>query len=369
MKLSFDTSKLNFTRLLRNNLSISQYLNISIFFLLLPCGLSAQQVEWSVDALGFFDNSEGDHTLRPTQTFAGMGISPEVGLSWGNGQHFLMGGANLISRWGDNEKDLKTKALLYYQYRGQRFHFILGNFMIDKLLGDYPEYLAADTIRYYRPVLQGMVWQYQADHGHFEAFLNWTSAISKKHREQFMAGISTKFQFQHFLLGAEGYYYHYARKKNGPEDEHIHDYLISHPFVGLHYDRAAFLDQLELRGGLLSAFDRERGTEHGTYFPFGFIGEVQAAWKRLQLKETIYAGDNMQHFGASHLGQYYWGDTYTQAPFYSRTDLNFRFISHSFVNVYAGVIVNATRYGINHHQVITLRLDLGSKNFKPIKLE
>ncbi len=363
--------KTDISTLIRLKSQPSLFILHSLFFILtlLPLSVSAQQVEWNVDALGFFDNSEGDHTLRPTQTLAGMNVSPEVGLSWNNRQHAIMGGANLITRWGSDEDALKAKALVYYQYQSPHFHFLIGNFMRDKLLSDYPEYLLADTIRYYRPVVQGMAWQYLADNGHFEAFLDWTSAISKKHREQFMAGISTKFHFQHFLIGAEGYYYHYARRQNSPIDEHIHDYLITHPFIGLHYDQWAFLDQLEIRGGLLASLDRERNMEHGKYTPIGFLGELQASRKNLQLKETVYAGANMQHFGSSHLGQYYWGDTYTQAPFYSRTDLQYRFINNSFVNVYAGVIVNATRYGINHHQVITLRLNLGSKNFKPIMLK
>ena len=144
-----------------------------------------------------------------------------------------------------------------------------------------------------------------------------------------------------------------------PSHLSVHDYLIAHPFVGLSYTQPAFLDSLELKAGLLTAFDRERGIEKGSHTPLGFLGELSAVWKRLQFKETIYAGGNMQHFGNEHFGQYYWGDTYTQAPFYSRTDLNYRFISNDYVNVFGGVIVNATKYGINHHQVITLRLNLG----------
>ena len=346
----------------------AQCLIIILLFSFLPQCISAQQLEWNVSALGFFDNSEGDHTYRRTQTYAGMSMNPEVGISWNEGRHAIMGGANVITRWGDHTKAIKAKPLAYYQYKSPRFSFLLGNYNRDKLLGEYPEYLWADTVRYYRPVIQGMAWQYQGAHGYFEAFLDWTSAISKKDREQFMAGISTKFHFQHFLLGAEGYYYHYALKYNSSDDEHIHDYLIAHPYVGLSYSKPAFLDSLELKAGILTAFDRERGIEKGSHTPIGFLGELAASWKRLQFKETIYAGGNMQHFGNAHFGQYYWGDTYTQAPFYSRTDLNYRFISNNFANVYAGIIVNATRYGVNHHQVITLRLNLGSKNFKPVKL-
>ena len=319
----------------------------------------AQQPVWDVSALGFFDNSEGDHTLRPTQTYAGMSLNPKVGISWNEGQHTIMGGANVITRWGADKDAIKAKPLVYYQYSSPRFRFLFGNYTRDKLLRDFPDYLLADTVRYFRPVVQGMAAQYVGEHGYFEAFLDWTSAISKKDREQFMAGINTKFLLGHLLLGAEGYYYHYALHYGSSETEHIHDYLIAHPFVGLSYTQPAFLDSLELKAGLLTAFDRERGIEKGNHTPLGFLGELSAVWKRLQFKETIYAGGNMQHFGNEHFGQYYWGDTYTQAPFYSRTDLNYRFISNDYVNVFGGVIVNATKYGINHHQVITLRLNLG----------
>lgn len=329
---------------------------------------AAQQAEWGIDAMGFFDNSEGSHTLRRTQTYAGMSTSPEAGISWNQRQHKVALGVNMITRWGaDDEDDFRTKALLYYHYDSPRFAFIIGNFMRDKLLGDYPEYLLADTIRYFRPVVQGMAYQYKNPYGHFEAFLDWTSAISHKSREQFMAGVSTKFRFHRFQLGAEGYYYHYALRYGGPDSEHIHDYLIAHPFVGFCADRSGVLDSLEVRTGLLVGLDRERSVGNGWHTPLGFMGEIIAAYRHLTLRQTVYAGGNMQPYGAAHLGQYYWGDTYTQAPFYSRTDLTYRFISNRFANVYAGVIVNASRYGLNHHQVVTLRLNLDSSDFKPLK--
>jgi len=341
-----------------------------VFLLLLAATpVFAQQIEWNVGTLGFFDNSEGDHTYRITQTYAGTSFTPEVGVSFDDGKHRLMGGINLITRWGANEKALSEKLVLYYQYQNPTFHFLLGNFQRDKLLGEYSDYLIADTIRYYRPIIQGMAAQYIGEHGHFEAFLDWTSAISRESREQFMAGLSTKFHFGHMLMGAEGYYYHYALRHDGPETEHIHDYLIAHPFVGLSFEHPSAPASLEVRAGMLASFDRERALENGSHIHAGFLGEVRASWKRLELKQDIYAGANLQPFGNAHFGQYYWGDTFTQASFYSRTDLRYRFIQHRFANVYGGIIVSATRYGVHHHQVITLSLDLGSKHFKPIKFK
>lgn len=340
-----------------------------LFIGLLPFVGYSQQVEWSMDASGFFDNSEGDQTYRRTQTYAGMGISPIVGMSWNNGQHRFGVGANLITRWGNHEQRLTSSPLAYYQYKGNSFNFLIGNFMRDKLLGEYPEYLIADTIRYYRPVIQGMTFQYHQGNGHAEAFLDWTSAISKKNREQFMAGISTRFRLGSLLvIGAEGYCYHYALRDDGPETEHIHDYLIAHPYIGIVFDRPTSAARLELRTGALASFDRERTSEEGWHTPLGFLGEVHASYKHLSLKQTVYAGKNQQHFGKAHLGQFYWGDSYTQAPFYSRTHLSYQFIQNRFVSVGAGLIVNATRNGINHHQVVTLRLNFGSKDFRPLRI-
>lgn len=347
--------------------------SIALIFLCLsslPQCLKGQQIEWNLNAQGFFDNSEGEKEYRITQTLAGMRISPEIGLSWDNRKHSFNGGVSAITKFGGDNDFMDADALLYYKYDTPRFTFLLGSFMRDQLLGDYPEYMLADTIRYYRPVIQGWAFQYKRGNGHFEAFLDWTSAISKTEHEQFMAGLSTEFRFGAFELGTEGYYYHYALTQDADHEiDHIHDYMLAHPYIGLKYGQLSFLDHLEIKTGILFSMDRERNVGDSWSRPVGFMGELNTSWKRLHLKQSVYAGDNQQHYSISHFGEYYWGDTYTRASFWSHTDLRYQFIKNDFANVYAGIIVNGTKEGINHHQVITLSLNLGSKNFKPILLK
>jgi len=332
-----------------------------LLLLFLPLNASAQQVEWNVGALGFFDNSEGEHEYRIAQTLAGMRISPEIGLSWDNRKHSINGGVSAITQFGGEKEFLDADILLYYKYDTPHFAFLLGNFMRDQLLGNYPEYMIADSIRYYRPVIQGWAFQYKQKKGYFEAFLDWTNAISEEEREQFMAGLSTEFLFGAFETGLEGYYYHYALTKNSAHIDHIHDYLLAHPYVGLKYNQLAFLDQLEIKAGLLFSMDRERDAENLWNKPIGFLGEIESSWKRFHFKQSVYVGQSQQHYDISNFGKYYWGDTYIRAHFWSHTDLRYQFIKNEWINAYAGIIMNATKQGINHHQVITLSLNLGSR--------
>ena len=116
--------------------------------------------------------------------------------------------------------------------------------------------------------------------------------------------------------------------------------------------------------GTLMSFDRDRGSDDGAFTPVGFLGELTAQYKRWHLAEIIYAGDHQQPFGSGNLGEFYWGDTYYQASTYSRTDLKYQFLRSEWAEAYAGAIFHVTSAGLNWHQVLTLRVNLGSRQVK-----
>jgi hypothetical protein len=334
---------------------------VLLVWFLIPAIAQAQKLEWNLDVNGFFDNSEGENHFRPTKTMDGLRLSPEVGLSWDEGKNAIYGGYTGLAEWGTKDAFSDGDAIVYYKYDWKPLTFLFGSFSRDNLLGEYPSYMVCDSIRYYRPNIQGFTFQYQTDKGHLEMFLDWTGEQSEKEREQFMAGLSTAFRFRHLKLGIEGYYYHYALEANSDSTEHIHDFLVAHPFVGLTYKNLGFLDSLNVRVGALMSFDRERADIKKWYTPVGFLGEMTANWKRLELKETLYAGGHQQHFGNSSFGKYYWGDTYMQSHFYSRTDVSYQIIKSSFVDTYVALTFNATKYGLNCHQMVVLRANLGTR--------
>lgn len=332
----------------------------------------AQKLEWRLGAEGFFDNGEGDDTYRTTMTYGGLRATPELGLSWNEGKHSLMGGYSGLLEFGKKHGYTDGTPILYYNYKTTPLTFIFGSFQRDKLLGDYPSFMFADSIRYYRPTIQGFAFQHQHSRGYFEAFLDWTGLRSDTEREQFMVGLSVKHAIgkinqdafnkydARFYVGLEGYYYHYALTWHADERQHIHDYLVAHPFAGYKLQSRVTDAALDVRAGVLASFDRERGMDDGKRTPVGFLGEINANYKRFYLEEIFYAGDHQQPFGKQFFGKFYWGDTYYQASVYSRTDIKYQFIVNKYVSAYAGAIFNITKSGLNWHQVLTLKVSLGS---------
>lgn len=342
--------------------------------------VNAQKLEWKLGAEGFFDNGEGDDTYRTTMTYSGLRVTPEIGISWDEGKHRFMGGYSGLAEFGKKHGFTDGTPVLYYQYQTKPLTFTFGSFMRDQLLGDYPSYMMSDTIRYYRPVMQGFVFQHQHSRGYFEAFLDWTGLRSDKDREQFMAGLSVKHIVGkqndsswskvngQFFVGMEGYYYHYALTWHADESQHIHDYLVAHPYIGYQLQSRVTAASVEVKAGALFSFDRERGMENGSRTPIGFLGEVNAHWKHLSLQEIFYAGGHQQPFGKAYFGKFYWGDSYYHAPAYSRTDIRYQFIRNEWVEADAGVVFNITKAGLNWHQMLSVRLNIGSYRHAKINL-
>ena len=336
----------------------------------------AQKLEWKLGAEGFFDNGEGDDTYRTTLTYGGLRVTPELGISWDEGKHSIMGGYSGHLEFGKKHGFTDGTPVVYYRYQTQPLTFTFGSFQRDKLLGDYPSFMFADSIRYYRPTMQGFAIQHQYKRGYFEAFLDWTGFRTNKDREQFMAGLSFKHTIgkmddelfskfsKRFYVGIEGYYYHYALTWNADEKQHIHDNLVAHPFVGYKLESRVTDAGIDVRAGALASFDRERGLEGAKRTPVGFLGEVNAHYKRFFFEDIFYAGGHQQPFGKQYFGAYYWADTYYHAPAYNRTDIKYQFIVNKFVSAYAGAIFNITKAGLNWHQVLTLKVNLGSNLVK-----
>ena len=322
---------------------------------------SSQNFDWGLDIDGFFDNSEGDDTYRTTTTYSGLHFAPQVSLASKDDRHKVVAGWHALLELGDKNGFTKGQPIAYYQYQSPELRFLFGSFARSMMHEQLPDYLICDSIRYYRPLITGFDFLYTTRKGYLEFFLDWTQRRTQLDREQFMAGLATRFQFGMFQLGADGYYYHYALEENGLEmGHHIHDNLVAHPYVGLDLSGKTFLDSLCLRTGVLFQADRDRGDDVW-HAPVGFLGELYAAWHRLSLRQTFYGGKRQQYFGNAGFGEYYWGDTYVQAPWYSRTDLSYDIFRNRYAKVSARLSFHFTDTGMNWHQMITLSYALGDR--------
>lgn len=331
---------------------------VAFLFLWGGCSpLKAQQAVAGVDVFSFFDNSEGDDTYRPSQTFGGIRFAPQLTLATADARHRVVGGYDFLYEHGTRQVG-EGSPRLYYQYANQGFRVLVGSFPRTLMHEQMPEYLICDSIRYFRPEVTGFDFLYTTSAGHFEAFLDWTQKRTDTEREQFMAGISTRFRLGWLQVGLEGYYYHYALENQGlAMGHHIHDNLVAHPFVGALWDWKAIEATLDVRAGLLFQADRDRGDSQW-HSPVGFVGDVDGRWQRFSLHETFYGGMSQQHFGNSGFGEYYWGDTFVQSPWYSRTDLSYTIVDGKHASLNTGLIFHFTDKGMLWHQMLTLRSDL-----------
>ena len=128
--------------------------------------VNGQKLEWKLGAEGFFDNGEGDASYRTTMTYSGIRATPELGVSWDEGKHSLMGGYSGQIEFGKKHGYSDGFPILYYKYSTKPLTFTFGSFQRDQLLGDYPSFLISDTIRYYRPTMQGFAFQHQHERGY-----------------------------------------------------------------------------------------------------------------------------------------------------------------------------------------------------------
>lgn len=334
-----------------------------LVILMLPVVLNAQNIDWEVDATGFFDNSEGDHSYVQNQTLTGLRLTPQIGIRLQDGRHRIMGGVTGLSEWGHKGKISSVNALAYYQFRNDKVRFTFGSFLRDEVLSDQLEsYLISDSIRYYQPLMQGFTLTYKTVNNLVEVYLDWTGVRKGTQREQFMAGLSTWKKLGIFKLGLKGHYYHYALSELNESQEHIHDYAIMKPFVGVELENLGILSNLEARVGALISLDRDRGQGRHWKTPAGLILELGTDIWRFHVNEMFYSGSRQMGFGLQHYGEFYWGEPYQYSGRWSRTDLTYDIFSQKHITLSAGIILHATRKGINHHQVLKLRFNIGSKD-------
>jgi len=338
---------------------------MKIYKIIIPCillicgtlGINAQHGNLGVDMYSFFDNSEGNDAYRSTLTHAGLRFTPKLQLCTNDSLHHIVGGYNFLYEYGESELS-KGAIEVYYRYQSDNLRILLGSFPRALMHEEMPEYLICDSIRYFRPEMAGFDFLYMNEHGHLEVFVDWIQKRSTTEREQFMAGLATRWHWNRWQVGLEGYLYHYALETYGQELGHsIHEVATAHPYVGMLLGSEECRLNADLRLGMLIQMDRDRA-DMKWHSPVGFIADADINWRRFHLHETFYAGKSQQYFGNAGFGRYYWGDTFTQSPWYSRTDLGYNIIVHKNVSLGANLTFNFTDKGMQWHQMLTFKCNI-----------
>ncbi|HEX2395298.1 MAG TPA: hypothetical protein VHI78_08130, partial [Bacteroidales bacterium] len=262
-----------------------QFKNAFYLSLFLSCtNLNAQQFIYKAGYFGFFDNREYFNPYVNDQTIFGSRISGELGYEF-NSNNRIMTGTDFLYEFGSKGELNAPDIIAYYKGNSENASMYLGAFPRMNLT-PLPFVLLNDTFSYYRPVMEGMLFEYKTNNFYHNIWIDWTSRQSLAKRETFLIGFSGFlnkgiFSYQHHFIMT-----HLAHSK-ARVDEHIRDNAGITILPGVNLSGLTFLDSLSVYAGVLGSYDRIRGV-YDFRFPLGMLTEINAGYRQIGLHTILY---------------------------------------------------------------------------------
>ncbi|GHT06576.1 hypothetical protein FACS189423_11490 [Bacteroidia bacterium] len=270
-------------------------------------------------------------SVQNSQTMAGVHLVPEIGLSW-NDKHRIYAGADGLHEYGSNQTVDYYDPIVYYEYDGQPFRFYMGAIPRQLVLDKYPRMFFQDSIRNYRPVINGLFWEYTSNENYANIWLDWASRQTHTRHEAFFMGWSGRYNLgigyaQHF-----GYMFHFANLKDPVVPEAVHDNGLLLTSVGVDLAAKTGFDKLEANAGWSVGMDRDRGLAVWNK-PQGLLSEIKVEYRGLGLFNTYYKGGSQQVYYGDHGNELYWGDPVYRSKEYDRIDGYIQFLKTNVVQL------------------------------------
>ena len=289
------------------------YLLLTIFILTAGAASAQQSLDINFNGLGFLDNREYKAFIPRSHTYSGTRLELDLGLNLDSLNHFIVG-VNALHEFGAKPFYGKADPVAYYSYTGKNWLFNAGMFPREGLLTNYPRALLNDTLRYYRPNVQGLLARVSNEHFTETAWLDWVSRQTATDREQFLFGFAGKYK-----PSVKGSFYvsHYFMLMHdaGAEvllpNDHIGDNGAAQIRLGLDLSHKTMFDSLTVEAGGMMSLERERGVD-GFQTPKGFVASAYLSYKRFAIYDEFYRGQG------SHVT---YGDSYYEKSTYNRLDI------------------------------------------------
>lgn len=296
---------------------------LTALLLVLTHLLSAQVLEWKAGMYHFFDNTEflGSSYIND-QTMAGIRFSPEIGLGM-NGKHHFRIGFDALKSYGSPNLVDSCSPTAYYLFDNGHLRFMMGSFAREGQLNDFSRAFFQDSIRYYRPNMNGFLLAYTDKEFDGRLFLDWTGKQSPTVHETFFVGGSMKYHASIFVAEAQALMYHHA---GSLQVRGVRDNILLHPALGLNLDGKTWLDSLRFSIGTLVGMERNRLVSGQFTTSTGMLLELDAFYQGFGLTTSTYLGQGLMKDYTTMGSQLYWGDPLYRGSFYSRIDLSYAFL-------------------------------------------
>ncbi|MFD0793542.1 hypothetical protein ACFQZX_07920 [Mucilaginibacter litoreus] len=321
--------------------------------------VKAQNVDLHVNGMGFFDNREYKEFTARSRTYSGIRTTVDVGFNIDSNNHFVAG-ANMLHEFGGKPFFVKVDPVIYYSFTGKQWLFNAGAFSREGLLTDYPRAMLNDTLRYYRPNVEGLLTRFKSSKVTETVWIDWLSRQTATDREQFLFGFSGKYQPWSngpLYLAHYAFMLHDAGAAVLVPDDHITDNGAAQIKLGANFSHKTVFDSLNVEAGGMMSFERVRGVD-GFKKPAGFVANAYLSYKRFALFDEFYKGDGHHII---------YGDAYYQYKTYNRLDIIYTpFIAKGLRGQFV-LSFHQTPGKSSNQEAFRLVYDIGRKNLVRFK--
>lgn len=320
----------------------------------------AQEVVWNVDFRTIFDNREGDTDYAAAQTFFLTQLSPEIGLSLGEGRHSIFGGVSWTQPIGSEWEGYRISPTVYYMYKSGGLSGFLGMFPRTRLYKAVPDYIWNDSTYYVQHNIRGAGIINTGRHGFFQALLDWRGRQTATQREAFniiAMGEWYKNESAFISIGGTAMMNHLACREGAPDGESVIDNFLVNPYVGFNFGRwLPAVKTFRVDMGVLAALDRDRALDNKWRVPVGFWMDMRFRWRFLEVREELYAGKKFFPFYNVYGYMLDQGEPYFNSNIYSRSELQGYLLDKSFVKLKASLDFHVADGDLMFYQRLILNI-------------
>lgn len=320
-------------------------------------------VDIHFNAHGFMDNREYSAFVPRSRTYSGTRTTLDFGINLDSLNHFVFG-ANGIHEFGAIPFFYKVDPIAYYDYESYKWTFKIGEFPREGVLTQYPRALLNDTLRYYRPNVEGLMTSLHTKYGYETIWIDWVSRQTDVEREQFLFGAcgtyipkpgAPFFLSHYFLLLHDA-----GNASNDPTQPGITDNGGAQVRAGLDYSHRTVFDSLKFDVGGMLSLERTRGID-GFKVPLGIVASAFISYHKFAFFDEFYAG------GGSHID---YGDSFYEKTIYNRLDVIYSpFVFKHVKGQFILSFHSSPGFLGDSQQAFRLTYDLGRKTLKKFKTD
>ena len=312
------------------------------------------------NGLGFMDNREYQAFIDRSRTYSGTRTTLDLGLNLDSLNHFIAG-VNGLHEFGAQPFFVNVAPVFYYHYQSQKWTFNVGEFPREGLLTQYPRAMLNDTLRDYRPNVEGLLTSLHTKYGYESIWIDWVSRQTNTEREEFLFGdLGTYLPNPNgpFFLSHYFYMLHDAGAAILTPNDHIYDNGAAKIWVGVDFSHKTVFDSLKVDAGAMMGLERERGVD-GFATPFGFVTSLFISYHKFAVYDEFYAGQ----------GQFLiYGDAYYQKSMYNRIDIIYSpFVFKHIKGQFVLSLHQSPGFPSDSQQAFRLTYDLGRKKLVKFK--